>query len=191
MRALISCGDGASLAAVGGPVVLSGRLEGVLPPEWVQAAHAAHAAHAAQEPPLRKKQKPPAQKPKNEEEYMDWIDKYLREHGCTSLRKLGNEVARPRKVKPGMLKATLQRYRWRFVLDLLGQVDINHRKWRWRWRPPLGLGRRWFRRSTTITRVGGKGGAKSKFSGPPEKGKKGSLKGGGKGGKAWKDKRRF
>merc|ERR1712232_1055010 len=79
--------------------------------------------------------RPVLKRPRDDDEYFDCLDAYLREHGRTSLRKLGAAVQKPKDWPTKKLKSRLLEYRARFVLDLQGCVDVNRarvRRWRWR-----------------------------------------------------------
>lgn len=169
LKALIGCGEGASLLAEGAPVYVVGRLEGALAPlaETVEAPAAASVAveraetvkapAAASVAPVEDAAKqvdeayavtrpvPKAQgqkrpqglaRPSSEEEYVDWLEDFIRREGRTSLSRLGDMVLRPKGARPGNLKQTLMKHRVRFLVDLQNCVDLNRaRRWRWRSQP--------------------------------------------------------
>ncbi|CAK0798607.1 unnamed protein product [Prorocentrum cordatum] len=142
VRALVGCGKGARLVAVGGSVVVAGRIEaGVLrqagAPGPAGSAGAAGAAPSAAEPapaPREGAAAAQAPRPRTEEERLDLVEEHLRKRGRTPLRALGNAVPAPRRARG--LKAALLQQRWRFLVDLQGCVDLNRaRRWRWRSQP--------------------------------------------------------
>mmetsp|Transcript_67616 Transcript_67616/g.135791 ORF Transcript_67616/g.135791 Transcript_67616/m.135791 type:complete len:239 (-) Transcript_67616:112-828(-) len=145
LRALMRCAEGTVLSVTGQPLLVVGRLEGAaaLPTTQPRSAEAVQgqAASGPQEGP----QAPPRQAaqpvPRSEEQYLNWLEDYLKKKGRTPLRKLGGAVHRPRHARPGRLKATLVKHRNRFVVDLQGCVDINHAK-RWRWGAQAAVSRR-------------------------------------------------
>jgi len=162
LRALLNCAEGAVLSANGGPVLIHGRLEGTLPPEWLVSTPPTAATPVARPlpqstatalpgsaPQRRSAQVPP--RPRSEGEYIDWLEEYLRREGRTSLRKLGDVVQRPSSCRARNLKAKLLRHRSRFVVDLQDCADVN-RAGRWSWRSQAISGRR---RGVTHDDLGG------------------------------------
>lgn len=75
-------------------------------------------------------------RPGTEDEYLDWIEDYLRREGATSLRKLGDNVQRPKGIAARNLKRTLLKHRARFLIDVQNCVTLNRaRRWRWSSQP--------------------------------------------------------
>eukprot|EP00928_Gymnodinium_smaydae_P037370 TRINITY_DN25952_c0_g3_i1.p1 TRINITY_DN25952_c0_g3~~TRINITY_DN25952_c0_g3_i1.p1 ORF type:complete len:268 (+),score=62.30 TRINITY_DN25952_c0_g3_i1:44-805(+) len=166
LRALVACTEGAELSAEGGAIWVSGRLETALPADGAQtgsggahgaglssakdakattaapaaAAPAAPAAASAASSGAKAAAK--ASRPRNEEEYLDLLEAYIRTNGRVSLRKLGNDVAKPPGVEKRTLKERLLKQRHRFLVDLQNQVELNRaRRWRWRNQPAVARAR--------------------------------------------------
>eukprot|EP00927_Polykrikos_kofoidii_P021718 TRINITY_DN20478_c0_g1_i2.p1 TRINITY_DN20478_c0_g1~~TRINITY_DN20478_c0_g1_i2.p1 ORF type:complete len:320 (-),score=26.99 TRINITY_DN20478_c0_g1_i2:61-921(-) len=124
LKAMINCAEGAVLSATGGPVWVTGRLEGAVPLGW-GSKFAKAVEDAVVEPQA-------SRMPRNEKEYLERIEAHLRKHGRTPLRELHNFVPRPNCCPPGTLKVRLLQNRGAFIVDLQDCVDINHSK-RWKW----------------------------------------------------------
>jgi len=133
VRALLSCVEGMELSSVGQPLWVVGRLEGESTPAGLRPLlEGPAAAGPPREPTAPRPKAQEAPRPRSDDEYLTWLEEYLRTKGRTPLRKLGAAVRRPRHVRPGRLKAMLLKHRKRFIVDLQGFADINHAK-RWRW----------------------------------------------------------
>ncbi|CAE8646427.1 unnamed protein product, partial [Polarella glacialis] len=111
LKVLLTCSDGARLQAVGHPLWVLGRLEGALRPMDGQVE-----AKPEKKEKKKKTKKPQVVRPKNLWEYSDWLEAYLKEHGRTTMRRLGTAVNLPPGVKSGRLKRHLLKNRDRFMV---------------------------------------------------------------------------
>eukprot|EP00440_Ansanella_granifera_P042461 gb/GFBE01046031.1/.p1 GENE.gb/GFBE01046031.1/~~gb/GFBE01046031.1/.p1 ORF type:complete len:242 (+),score=52.99 gb/GFBE01046031.1/:1-726(+) len=123
LKALLNCAEGSRLVAVGGTLLVLGRLEGALRPLPEE--------ETAAKPPKAKTASGPS-RPKNLDEFFEQVEAHLRVNGRTTLRRLGTALPLPPGVPTGRLKRMLLQRRGKFMVDLQGCVDINHsRRWRW------------------------------------------------------------
>mmetsp|Transcript_15539 Transcript_15539/g.34806 ORF Transcript_15539/g.34806 Transcript_15539/m.34806 type:complete len:157 (+) Transcript_15539:1-471(+) len=77
---------------------------------------------------------PRVARPADEAQFIEWLATHVWKEGRSTVRRLGDLIPRPTpgRMRNIRLKRLLLEYRSRFVLDLQGNVYLNH-SGRWRW----------------------------------------------------------